>query len=137
MEAVNPSLGPCFELQNKFSFGYDDDSKALIKKCSENITVRDIIDSWDGMICNCSLPEDTRGLVLDYSNAHLNFEVAEHQKIVDFYIKNLNFFNKYRIGVVANNPHNIVIIMLIARADERYLLRPFTTLRAALVWVRN
>jgi hypothetical protein len=137
MEAVNPSLGPCFELQNKFSFCYDDDSKALIKKCYGSITVRDVIDSWNEVICNFPLPEDIRGVILDYSNAHLNFDVVEHQMIVDFYIKNLNFFSKYRIGVVANNPHNIVIIMLIARADERYLLRPFTTIGAALVWVRN
>ncbi len=118
----------------KYSIHYDEKQKVVIEKYRDKVSLNDVISSWEKMIKSDSLPGEARGLVLDCGNAHLDFPASEHQKIVEYYRKNIEFFGKYKIGFVANTPHNIVIVMLVAQADSRYYLRPFTSLKAALEW---
>lgn len=118
-----------------YSIHYDEKQKVVIEKYSDQISLEDVISSWEKMIQSSnSLPGETRGLIFDCGNAHLDFPASEHHRIVKFYRKNIGFFGKYKIGIVANTPHNIVIVMLVAQADNRYYLRPFTSLNAAMEW---
>lgn len=124
-------------MKTKNSLRYDHESEVLIAEYRDGISINELLTSWKEIIPACQAFNGMSGMVLDFSDANFDFPAPHHEKIVDFIKLNLSFFEKCRVGIVANNPHNIVVAMLIARADYRYCFRPFTTLKAALLWVQR
>jgi hypothetical protein len=120
-----------------FAIDLDNDSSAVVGTFEGKISVDDILYFWDELMKSDSLPPETKGVVLDFSKAILDFKASSYTRIVDYFIENISFVDRFNIGVVANNPHNIVVVMLIARENFMYELRPFTTKNASLIWVKS
>lgn len=116
---------------------FNADSSALVGAFEGKISIDNILCFWEELMKCDSLPAEMKGVVLDFSKAILDFKASSYVRIVDFFIENISFVRKFKIGVVANNPHNIVVIMLIARENFMYELRPFTTINASLIWVKG
>ena len=130
------SSNPKF-LDGKVSLEYDSSKSVLLKTYFGNISFDDFVASWTEILSASDFSEKLAGVILDFSEAYFDFPANDNEKVVRFFIRNFRFFGKYKIGIVANNPHNIVVAMLIARAETSYCLRPFTTLNAALFWVQS
>ncbi|WP_291857831.1 hypothetical protein [Marinilabilia sp.] len=120
-----------------FFIDYDWKANCVVGIFKGKVTVDDIIAFWDDLMKNDAVPSGTKGVVLDFSDARLAFKASAYMRIVDFFVENISFVGRYKIGVIANNPHNIVVLMLIARENFMYELRPFTTLGACLVWIKG
>jgi len=112
-------------------------SGAVVGTFKGKVTVVDILSFWDDLMRGGDLPAETKGVLLDFSNAKLSFKASAYLRIVDYFVENISFVRRFKIGVVANTPHNIVVLMLIARENYMYELRPFTTKRACLVWIKG
>jgi hypothetical protein len=124
-------------METKMSLKYNDESQVLVVKYRDGVSVNEFLSSLKGVIHESRELGEMNGVVLDFLEASFDFPAPKHQRIVEFLRLNLGFFENYRVGVVANNPHNIVVAMLIARADFRYCFRPFTTLNAAVIWAER
>ncbi|WP_010663943.1 hypothetical protein [Marinilabilia salmonicolor] len=111
-------------------------SRAIVGVFQGEVTVDDVLSFWDALMKE-DLPPETKGVLLDFSNAKLSFKASGYLRIVDYFVENISFVGRFKIGVVANTPHNIVVLMLIARENFMYELRPFTTRRACLVWIKG
>lgn len=111
-------------------------SNAIVGVFQGDVTVDDVLSFWDALMKE-ELPPETKGVLLDFSNAKLSFKASGYLRIVDYFVENISFVGRFKIGVVANTPHNIVVLMLIARENFMYELRPFTTRRACLVWIKG
>ena len=120
-----------------FAVDINEDSSAVVGAFEGKVSVDDILCFWDELIKSDSLPFGMKGIVLDFSDAVLDFKASSYKRIVDYFIENISFVGKFKIGVVANNPHNIVVVMLIARENFMYELRPFTTIKASLIWAKS
>lgn len=123
--------------RGRFAVDVNDYSSVMVGAFEGKISVDDILYFWDELMKSDSLPAEMKGVVLDFSNAVLGFKASSYTRIVDFFIENISFVGRFKIGVVANNPHNIVVVMLIARENFMYELRPFTTINASLIWVKS
>jgi hypothetical protein len=100
-----------------------------------NITIDDIISSWDYAIENKIIPLETNGFIVDYRNAHFNFPIKEYHRISQYFKDHLNIFGNKRIAVITENPRDIVIPTLVEKEDEGYSSRPFSTVQAAVHWI--
>jgi hypothetical protein len=123
--------------RGKVFINFCHDSGAVVGAFEGEVSVDDILFFWEELMKNHSLSSEAKGVIMDFSNAKLDFKASAYTRIVDFFIENISFVGKFKIGVVANSPHNIVVLMLIARENYMYELRPFTTINASLVWIRN
>jgi hypothetical protein len=138
MNLIKEQTGFSLMVKDKsFSIEYDWKANGLVGVFEGMVTVDDIISFWDDLMNYDSVPAETKGVVLDFSNARLDFKASAYLRIVDYFVENISFVGRFKIGVVANNPHNIVVLMLIARENFMYELRPFTTLNACLVWIKG
>jgi len=124
-------------MENKGSFQYVTDSGVLIVKCLGDVSIKGLSFIWEEIAQEFPVSSRIKGVVFDLSSGNFAFPAPDHGRIVGFLKKHHDFFRHYRVGVVANSPHNIVVAMLVARADSNYCVRPFTTLKAALHWVKD
>ncbi len=99
------------------------------------ITIDDIISSWQFAINNQLIPKETKGFVLDYREANFRISIDEHEIIADFYKNHPEIFGKLKTAVITDDPHDIIIPILIETLNEGYYSRPFTTFEAAVDWV--
>jgi hypothetical protein len=120
-----------------FAIKLDDDSGSVVGIFEGKISVDDILAFWDELMKSDFLPSEMKGVILDFSKAILDFKASLYTRIVDYFVEHISFVRRFKIGVVANSPHNIVVVMLIARENFMYELRPFTTFNASLVWVKS
>ncbi|MGQ1890950.1 hypothetical protein ACT29H_10940 [Thermophagus sp. OGC60D27] len=121
----------------KCSVHYNKERRVVIGKYMGNISLDDMLYSMSELVWTESIPDNAEGLILDWQYAHLDFPANQYRSIVELWRKNLDFFKRFKIAAVANSPHNVAVIMLIAHADSRFCLQPFTSFGSALIWVRR
>lgn len=119
----------------KFTYEFKKDTGILFKFYYGDITIEDLISSWEYAIENNLIPEDKKGFLLDYRNASFNFDISEYYKIPEFYKRNPNVFQDTKIAILTENPKDIVVPILVKEADYGYQSRPFSTLNAAIKWI--
>jgi len=122
-------------VEKNFTFQFDSSLGIFFKYYFGPITLEDIGDSWEYVIENHLIPEGTKGFVLDYRNAVMNILPDKHPRIADFYKNNLDLYGNKKIAILTDNPHNVVISILVESKDEGYHSKPFSTMEAAIQWV--
>lgn len=122
-------------MNNKFKYHFNNSLKILFKYYYGHITINDIESSWEYAFKNNLIPKDTKGFVLDYTNATLDMKPDEHTAIADFYKKHIEIFRNYKIGIVTDNPKDVVIPILVETKDDGYESSPFSSMEAAIEWV--
>ncbi|MCK4922713.1 MAG: hypothetical protein KAS71_16785 [Bacteroidales bacterium] len=122
-------------MQEKFKFRFNNSLGILHKYYYGSISIADIKSSWEHAFENNLIPKETKGFIVDYRNANLEFEVDEHIKIADFYKDNLEVFGNFKIAVVSDEPKDVVIIILVETKEDGYFSRLFSTVEAATNWV--
>lgn len=122
-------------MENIFKYFFNEETKIFYKYYLGNIAFDDIQNSWNHIISNNLIPDDTIGFILDYRDATLQMESREHQKITDFYYANIETFKGKRIAIITEDPKDIVIPMLVRLKDRGYSSQPFSTEKAALSWI--
>jgi len=111
------------------------ETNIAIKKYRGEISLEDVFDSWLYIIEQNKIPAKTEGVILDYRLASFTLGVNDYKKIISFYSEHQEFFSGLKMAFVSNYPYNIAIAILLARADERFVIRPFTTFKAAIEWL--
>ncbi len=124
-------------MSDKFEYQFDSVSGIFFKNYNGEITLEDITSSWEYIFKNSLIPKEIKGFIVNYKNAILNMKINEYEGIVNFYKNNLDVFGNYKIAVITTNPRDIVIPILVESKDNGYQSKPFSTIKAAMVWVLN
>jgi hypothetical protein len=119
----------------KVKYNFDDTTRILYKYYFGTITLEDIFTSWNDAISNNIIPEDTKGFILDYTEANFDLEFNELDKIPEYYREHLDIFGNKKIAVITQSVKDIVYPILVEKKDSGYSSRPFYTLEAAIEWV--
>lgn len=121
----------------KFKYHFNSSLGVLYKYYYGDITLEDITSSWEHAFENNLVPKGVKGFILDYREASFDIKIEEHTHIADFYKNNLDVFGNLKIGIITEEPNDIVIPILVESIDDGYSSQPFTTHEAALEWVLN
>jgi hypothetical protein len=124
-------------MNEKVTFQFSPSLGIFFKHYYGSITLEDIRSSWEYIIHNHLIPAETKGFIVDYRNAIMNIPADQHPSIADYYKEHLEVFNNCKIGVLTENPQNVVISILVESKDEGYHSKPFSTMEAAVRWVQG
>lgn len=122
-------------METKFKYSFDESTGILYKFYYGSIDIEDIYSSWDYAIENNLIPKNTKGFLLDYTNASLDVNIKKYKRIPEYYKNHIEIFGNHRIAVLTQSPKDVVIPTLVESKDEGYSSRPFYTLEAALKWI--
>lgn len=120
---------------NKFKYHFNSSQGILYKYYYGDITLEELKSSWEYAFEHNLIPKEVKGFILDYREATFKIKIEKHTGIADFYKNHLEVFGDLKIGIVTEEPTDVVIPMLVESLDEGYSSQPFTTLEAALQWV--
>ncbi|MCY1718724.1 hypothetical protein OU798_00115 [Prolixibacteraceae bacterium Z1-6] len=124
-------------MNNSSRFEFNPRTGILFKYYYGPISVEAIRDSWTVAIKQQLLPENIRGFVLDYREAHFDFHIKEHIAIVEFYRGHPEIFGNKRVAIICENPEDIVYPILFQTHDNGYESMIFSTMEAAIAWVAD
>ena len=122
-------------MTKKYSYIFDNTSGILYKNYFGDITIEDIIDSWEEAFRQHQIPKNIKRFILDYREASIRVKSTKHTDISDFYKQHPEFFKDARIAVVTDDPKDTVVTILVHEKDEGYSSLPFSTIEAAREWV--
>lgn len=122
-------------MKEKFKYFFDNETGILYKYYYGNITIEDIYSSWDYAITKGLIPKETKGFILDFTEAAMEIGLSNYHMISTYYKQHLDIFKNQKIAILTHSPKDIVIPTLVETEDDGYLSRPFYTLEAAIHWV--
>ena len=115
---------------------YEYKNRIVFKHYFGLITVEDVAETWLKAIEQNLFPDDTIGFILDYRKAQFDIEPGRHIEIPEFYQQHPDVFNGKRIAIVTVRPTDVVYPLLIQVQDKGYKSMPFSTMEAAIDWVK-
>lgn len=108
----------------------------LIRKFFGTVEMADIIEAWRDDIYNGVVTADLNAVITDFSKAENFATMSEMKDIAAFYLENKAVFSKVKMALVLDAP-NISIGMLFEKKHPEFQHRIFSTLAAALYWVKQ
>lgn len=118
-----------------FKHSFNPTNRIFYKIYEGTITIDDIKTSWLKLFNEEIIPEEAIGFILDYSGANFSLNLNEYNKIAEFYKDNLAYFMNTRIGIITNNPRDVVIPTLVKTLDDGYESKPFSSISNAEKWI--
>jgi hypothetical protein len=119
----------------KFEFSFDYSRMIFYKYYSGDVSYNDFESSWLYIIENQIIPNNVRGILLDYREALIKSPIDEAYKISSFFSGNVSIFKNKKIAFVTSTPEQIVLPVLVREFDSNYQSRPFSTIEAAEHWI--
>jgi len=111
------------------------DLKVVIRKFSGIVDTRDVLNSFK-YIQNEMLEEKVIGIVTDFDESVMNINLSQLQEVIK-YLKSTPEFHQVKLAVVVNTPGKIVIPMMAQAKTEETIIKPFSTVKAAINWIFN
>jgi len=118
-----------------FEFSFDNTRMIFYKYYSGNLSYNDFESSWLYIINNQLFPGGTKGILIDYRKALVQFPIDEAYRISTFFNCNLHIFNNQKIAFVTSTPEQIILPELVREYASNYQSRPFSTIEAAEDWL--
>ncbi|WP_321372031.1 hypothetical protein [uncultured Draconibacterium sp.] len=115
---------------------YEYKNRVVFKYYFGLITVEDVAETWLTAIKKKLFPDDAVGFILDYRNAQFDIEPGRHIEIPEFFHQHPDVFYGKKIAIVTVRPKDVVYPMLIQVRDKGYKSMPFSTMEAAIDWVK-
>jgi len=119
----------------KFKYEFNSSLGILFKYYYGEITIEDIINSWNYAFENNLIPDDNKGFILDYRQASFRIGAHEYKEIPKFYKLHPEIFFNRKIAIITLSPKDIVIPYLVKKQDDGYYSRPFSTHESAINWI--
>ncbi|SFS95663.1 hypothetical protein SAMN04487906_2330 [Zhouia amylolytica] len=124
-------------MNEKYKYYYDPNTRILYRAHYGNISIEDIFESWNLAIKNNLIPKDVNGFILDYRDANLNVNLADHKKIIAYFDTREDQFGGKKFAVLVDTPKNTVVPFVIEHTPKHYILKTFNTEEAAIDWMLN
>jgi hypothetical protein len=122
-------------IARNINFNFEFQTGILTKRHIGEITILDIIDSWEWAFKTELIPDGTKRFLLDYREAIVHETLKSSESIVKFYHNNIDQFRDSKFAIVSENPKNVALSMLVQKQDSNYQSRPFSTIEKAIDWL--
>ncbi len=119
----------------KYSSWIDDEKNIFFKEYFGKITFEDVVKTWDLLLENNQMPENIKGIVLNYLQAEMDMGPEAAEKIVKYYGNHPEAFIGKRIAIVTERPKDIIVPVLMREEVKEFEVRPFSTIDAACQWI--
>lgn len=115
---------------------YSSDSKILYRKFQGTVTFEEIMDSWQDLIRNDKIGPQIIGVLNDFTYAELIMDRENLGKLMAFFQKHDEVFERIKLAVVMIIPENIVLPVLASQQYPQFKIEAFSTVESAERWLR-
>ncbi len=120
---------------SRYKFEFNSANGIMFKYYFGGISFEDIVNSWEYAIENNLIPKETKGFIIDFTNATLISPVSKHYILADFYRNHPDIFHHHKIAIITINPKEVVVPILLRQQDFGSITMPFSTLEGAIDWI--
>ncbi len=106
----------------------------LIRDFDEEVSMKEIIESWEYLISENLINDSTKGVINNISGCALLMDMEGFKVVLD-YMKQQDILKKVKLAVVCDDPKTIVFPALGERMENELRIKPFSTMNAAVNWV--
>ncbi len=106
----------------------------LIRDFVGEVSVNEIIESWDYIIANKLIKDSTKGIINNLTACDLCMDMDGFKTLMA-YLKKQEYLKGVRLAVICNDPKTIVFPALGESKEPELSIKPFSTEDAALNWV--
>lgn len=119
-----------------YKLEYSSDSKILYRKFQGTVTFEEIMDSWQDLIRNDKIGPQIIGVLNDFTYAELIMDRENLGKLMAFFQKHDEVFERIKLAVVMIIPENIVLPVLASQQYPQFKIEAFSTVESAERWLR-
>ena len=114
---------------------FNEDTQIFVKHYFGTISLDQIKASWIELIEHEQIPRVLNGVIINYSDSHLDVPLNMASEIPKFYKEYLPWLMEVKIAVVVSGPHDVVIPILVGKSEEGKFSKPFSSIEAAEEWI--
>lgn len=107
----------------------------IIRQFSGEVHFDAIMESWTQLLSNYSNLEDYKGIVTNFLEADLKHEDRNLNVLVEFLKGQLDRLKNLKIAIVMDTPM-VTNTIIVGQRVKSLQIKPFTTMDAAMAWVR-
>ncbi|MDA3952829.1 MAG: hypothetical protein PF485_04225 [Bacteroidales bacterium] len=115
---------------------YIEKNNYLLRTFHGTFDYTEILSSWEYLIKEKLKNRKYVGVINDFSNAKLNMEIDDLNKLLDLFKKNGNIFENLKLAVIMTSPDNIVF-PIFAQINFPFKIKTFSTMEGAEKWILN
>lgn len=106
----------------------------FIRRFIGNISLNDIIDSWEYLRINKVIDDQIKGVINNLSECNLILDMESFKTLIA-YLEKQNYLKDIKLAVIADTPKKIIFPVLGENNESGLKIRPFTTIKAAVDWI--
>lgn len=106
----------------------------LIRDFFGQVSVEEIIESWESIIKNNLIKDSTKGIINNLSGCDLLMDM-ERFKTLMAYLRKKAQLKGVKLAVICDNPKTIIFPTLGESKEPELSIKPFSTMDAAVSWV--
>lgn len=106
----------------------------LIRDFEGEVSVNDIIESWEYIATNKLIADSTKGIINNLSGCNLLMDMKSFNILIS-YLKKQEYLSEIKLAVICDNPGTIIFPALGESKERALQIKPFSTMDAAVKWV--
>ena len=118
----------------KYSYIDCNDSRILLREFKGEVSIDDVIVSFEEILEKEMLSGNTLGLITDLRGVKIEVNPKVFKKISGFLKANPDIY-KYKLAVVTDSPKQVVLATIASKVNSRLKIKPFSTFEASVKWM--
>ncbi len=110
------------------------EKRILCRKFSENASIKDVISSFEEIMNNQMLSDNTIGIITDLRGVRFDINPSVFKRVSKFLKLHPELYN-YRLAAITETPKQVVMVILANNVSSKLKAKPFSTFDAALAWI--
>ncbi len=110
------------------------EKRILCRKFTENASLKDVISSFEDIMTNQMLSENTVGIISDLRGVQFDVNPNVFKKVSTF-LKSHPELYKYKLAAITDTPKQVVMVIIANKVNSKLNAKPFSTYEAAMAWL--
>ena len=110
------------------------EKRILCRKFSENASIKDVISSFEEIMNNQMLSNNTIGIITDLRGVKFDINPSVFKRVSKFLKLHPELYD-YRLAAITETPKQVVMVILANNVSSKLNTKPFSTFDAALAWI--
>jgi len=117
-------------------FTINEQDGVIIRRFSGEVCIEEMIDSWNKLLATYTNLKDYKGILTSFLDAEIKYEDQNLNVMVDLLKGYLDQLKDLKIAVVMDTPM-VTNTIIMSQKVKSLQIRPFSTVDAAMKWIRQ
>ena len=120
----------------KYSYIDCQNSRILLREFKNEISIDDIISSFEDILEKDMLSGNTLGVITDLRGVKIEVNTKVFKKISGFLKANPEMY-KFNLATVTDSSKQVVLVTIASKVSSKLKIKPFSTFEASVKWMKG